>query len=121
MPVSITKDPNILRVSFPVEGEGPSDRFNAEIVCFLRISEGGLETNYSHHLIRSREAPSGPYTQETTRRMSLTPTLKAVISLGAMHELWSTFPQTIRTSPGRIDSLPTDIDTRDSLAFSGMR
>lgn len=119
MSVSVTKDPNILRISFAVEGEGPSDQFEVEIVCFLRISEGGLETNYSHHIFRSRESPTGAFTQETVRRMALSPTLKGIISHGVVHELWSTFPQTIRTSPGRINKLPLDVDDRDPLAYTG--
>lgn len=112
MPVSATTDKSIVRVSFSVSNEPGNqnqNRHESEIVCFLRISEGGLEISYSHHIIRVRETTVGPFTQEMERRMSLTPALTAIIQTGVCNEFWSTFIQSIRTSPARMGKLPTEL------------
>lgn len=112
MPVSATPDKSIIRVSFSVSNEPDNqnkDRHESEIVCFLRIGEGGLETSYSHHIIRVRETTIGPFTQEMERRMSLTPALIAIIETGVMNEFWSAFLRSVRTSPARMGKLPTDL------------
>ena len=113
MPAHTTNDKNILRISFPVFGEGDKGEYISEIVCFLRMSDAGLETYYSHHIIRTRDSNVGPYTKEAVRRLSLTPALRAVIEQSVMHEFWSTFSRTLRTSPAAIDQLPTEINESD--------
>lgn len=113
LPVSATSDKSIVRVSFSVSNEPDNqakDRHESEIVCFLRIGEGGLEISYSHHIIRVRETTIGPFTQEMERRMSLTPALTAVIQAGVFYEFWSAFARIVRTSPTRMGKLPTDTD-----------
>ena len=114
MPVSATSDKSIVRVSFSVSNEPDNqakDRHESEIVCFLRIGEGGLEISYSHHIIRVRETTIGPFTQEMERRMPLTPALTAIIQVGVFNEFWSTFLQSIRVSPARMGKLPTDTES----------
>lgn len=108
MPISATSDKDILRVSFPVEGETPAD-YEAEVVCFLRVTDAGLEITYSHHFIRSRESTVGPFSKEVERRMSLTPALTCLIHEGVLHEFWSTFTKSVRVSPAGIGKLPTDV------------
>lgn len=111
MPVSATSDKSIVRVTFSVANEPDNqakDRHESEIVCFLRIGEGGLEISYSHHIIRVRETTIGPFTHEMERRMSLTPALTAIIEVGVFNEFWSTFLQSVRVSPARMGKLPTD-------------
>jgi hypothetical protein len=108
MPVSATSDKDILRVSFPVEGETPAD-YEAEVICFLRVTDAGLEISYSHHFIRTRESTVGPFSKEVERRMSLTPALTCLIHEGVLHEFWSTFAKSVKVSQAGIGRLPTDI------------
>lgn len=110
MPVHTTSDKNILRVTFPLSGEGEKGEYVSEIVCFLRIGDGGLETYYSHHIIRTRDSNVGPFTKEAVRRLSLTPALRAVIEQAVMYEFWSAFNRFLRSSPAAIDRLPTELD-----------
>lgn len=108
MPVHTTNDKSILRISFPLHGEGEKGEYISEVVCFLRIGDAGLETYYSHHIIRTRDSNVGPFTKEAIRRLSLTPALRACIEHSIMYEFWSFFSQTLRTSPSGIDRLPTE-------------
>ena len=112
MPLSVTTDPHTLRVSFSVQGESKDSNHETEIICFLRINDAGLDITYSHHIIRVRESTVGQFTNETPRRMSLTPALTAVIQQGVYYEFWSHFNRIVRTSPAPIGKLPTDVETR---------
>lgn len=109
MPVSATSEPDTLRISFPVQGEeSNTDLHETEIVCFLRVGDAGLDIAYSHHIIRVRESTVGPFTKEAERRMSLTPTLIALVEQGVLYEFWSAFNRGVRVSPTPIGKLPTD-------------
>lgn len=112
MPVSATTDKETLRVTFSPEGEsGAPHRYEAEIVCFLRVMDTGLEITYSHHLFRSRETTIGPFSNEIMRRMPLTPALIAVLEHGVFYEFWSTFSRAVRLSSAPIGKLPSEVKT----------
>ena len=107
MPISPTSEKDTLRVSFSPQGEGESPhRYESEIVCFLRVTDAGLDIAYSHHVYHTREATVGPFTNETSRRMPLTPALIAVIEQGVFYEFWASFNRGVRTSPKEIDQVP---------------
>ena len=116
MPIQATSDKNILQVTFLLRGEGDQGQFLSEVVCYLRICDAGLETYYSHHRIRSRDSDSGPFTGESTRRMPLSPPLRAMIEQGVMLEFWSAFNRVLRISPARIGRLPTESDEDEAKA-----
>lgn len=111
MPVSATTDKDILRISFKPEGESNDPhRHEAEIVCFLQVTDAGLKIFYSHHIFRIRETTIGPFTKEITRRMPLTAALIAILNYGVFYEFWGAFLRTTTASDAPVGKLPGDIN-----------
>ena len=111
MPVSATSEKNTLRVSFSPEGESQvPHRYEAEVICFLTVTDAGLEITYSHHIFHTRDTTIGPFAEEVTRRMPLTPALIAVLEHGVFYEFWSTFTRSVRISQAPVGRLPSHIE-----------
>jgi hypothetical protein len=91
--VSATESPTTLRVSFTYD-TGLTSQF--EVVCFVRPCFEGLDILYSHHLQRFRSVPRGPWQDEASMVMQLTPNLIGLIQQGVMLELFSRFGSRVR-------------------------
>jgi hypothetical protein len=91
--VSATESPATLRVSFTYD-TGLTSQF--EVVCFVRPCFEGLDILYSHHLQRFRSVPRGPWQDEASMVMQLTPNLIGLIQQGVMLELFSKFGSRVR-------------------------
>lgn len=101
MPVTATKLPGVLLVSFLLRD---TDHDQVEIMCYVRHDgRGQLELNYSHHITRTRPVPHGPWTMEANSRHALNHLLSSTIETGVMAELWSSFRPKVRVLPAGLE------------------
>ena len=107
--ISCTHRPDLLRVSFtaPV---GPKDFHEAEIVCYLRVVDSGLEINYVHHVMRTKSGAIGKYDNENIGRLPLDSILVAAIQVGVMYEVWSAISRSVRVVPAPMGTALHQID-----------
>ncbi len=107
--VSATDSPSTLRVSFTYD-EGLTSQF--EVVCLVRPCFEGIDILYSHHLQRFRSVPRGPWQDERSIVMQLTPSLVGLIQQGIMLELFGRFGSRVRA----MDDVAPDTPHGDTAA-----
>lgn len=101
--VNATHRKDLIRVQFHCPPL--NNRSDADIVCYLRVTETGLTLYYSHHVMRSRSTEKGPYEQENTIRLTLDQALRAQIEACTMLEFWSAFLRKVRVFPYHQDAM----------------
>ena len=98
--VTATDRKDLLRIVFraPIQ---LSDNNESDIVCFLQMTDTGLTTYYSHHVVRTRTTEKGPFEYEHKVCLTLDPILRCQIELCVMQEFWTTFHRRMRALPER--------------------
>jgi hypothetical protein len=94
--ITCTSLPDVIRVQF-VLSDQPTNQ--VDIVCYVRACDTGLEINYSHHVSRTRQVPSGGWEKETPFRTGLTVANMAAIHFNVWQELQNVFGTRVRTLP----------------------
>jgi len=89
---------DLIQIQFP--SPSTDRRYqDQEIVCYVRLIPTGLEINYSHHILHSRNSATGPHNQHDVFRYPLTLALRAMIEQCVMFEFWSAFSRTVQVVP----------------------
>lgn len=110
MPVIATKLKNVVMVRFPAPEKLENRHVEFDVVCYVRLDPTGvLEINYSHHVIRSRDANVGSFS-ESKSRMPLDAALHALVTIGVMQEFWSSVANVFRVLPGDINTPLTEVE-----------
>ncbi len=110
--VNATHRKDLIRVSFPCPIE-INDRSDADIVCYLRVTDVGLTLYYSHHALRNRSTEKGPFEGEMNMRLNLDQALRAQIETCVMQEFWSQFLRKVKVFPGHPDLPPSQVESFD--------
>jgi hypothetical protein len=100
LPVIATQFDNLVQVRFRAPQQIENQHVRADVVCYLRIANGSLEINYSHHIIHARDGSTGPFSAQSPVRMALDANLQAAITLGVAQEFWASLNPQIKTIPG---------------------
>ena len=110
MSVIATKIKNVVMVRFPAPEKLENRHVEFDVVCYVRLDPTGtLEINYSHHVVRSRDASVGMF-GENKSRMPLDATLHALVTIGVMQEFWSCVATTIRVLPADMATPLTEVE-----------
>ncbi len=110
MPVAATQIKNVVMVRFRAPEKLENRHVEFDVVCYLRLEPSGtMEINYSHHIVRSRDATSGPYT-ESKLRMPFDSSLRSLVTLGVQQEFWASIAHTFRVMPGDLTTPLTEVE-----------
>jgi hypothetical protein len=102
--ISATHVPDLLRLSYK---ERETEMEKTEVVCYIRVFNGRVEVNYSHHAFYGRSASNGPWSEKIKHRMQLEPSVTARMQYMVFHEFWNSFMGSLRvmsTGPEELDS-----------------